>query len=219
MSFVNSVKSLSARATMDSEDVRALLMKDHDEAKGIAKQMHEASTAARRTALLAKLKPALTAHSRAEERVVYNALLRVQSDDPSHVLADEGFVEHSLLDELLTTLSSTDAGTDRWKANAKVLHELLEHHVSEEQSDVFAKLGDHFERDKLEAMGAQFLIQKAAVLRVIKSPGRKPSSRGRGGAVSASKATVPKSRKVTAAKRARVAATSKKRVGAKKSKR
>ena len=61
--------------------------------------------------------------------MVYNALLRVRADDPSHVLADEGFVEHSLLDELLTTLASTDAGTDRWKANAKVLHELLEHHI------------------------------------------------------------------------------------------
>ncbi len=218
MSLVNTVKSLSARATMDSEDVRALLMKDHDEAKEVAKQMHEATTATRRMALLSKLKPALTAHSRAEERVVYDALLRVRSDDPSHVLADEGFVEHSLLDELLTTLSSTDASCDRWKANAKVLHELLEHHIAEEQSDVFAKLGEHFERDKLEAMGAQFLRDKAVVLREIKSPERKASTRGRGSAASASRATVPKSRKVTAA-RTRVTAANKKRVGAKKSRR
>jgi len=219
MSFVNTVKSLSARATMDSEDVRSLLMKDHDEAKAVAKQMHEATTAARRAALLAKLKPALTAHSRAEERVVYNALLRVRSDDLSHVLADEGFVEHSLLDELLTTLSSTDAGTDRWKANAKVLHELLEHHITEEQSDVFAKLGDHFERDKLDAMGAQFLREKANVLREIKSPGRKASARGRGSVVSASRATATKSRKATTAKRVRTAAPNRKRVGARKSRR
>ena len=219
MSFVNTVKSLSARATMDSEDVRALLMKDHDEAKDIAKQMHEATTAARRITLLAKLKPALTAHSRAEERVVYNALLRVRSDDPSHVLADEGFVEHSLLDELLTTLSSTDASSDRWKANAKVLNELLEHHIAEEQSDVFAKLGDHFERDKLEAMGAQFLRDKAAVLREIKSPARKASTRGRGSAASASRAIAPKSRKVTPARKTRVVAANKKRVGASKNRR
>jgi hypothetical protein len=217
MSFVNTVKSLSARATMDHEDVRSLLMKDHDEAKAVAKQMHEATTAARRMALLAKLKPALTAHSRAEERVVYNALLRVRSDDPSHVLADEGYVEHSLLDELLTTLSSTDAGADRWKANAKVLDELLEHHTAEEQSDVFAKLGDHFERDKLEAMGTQFLREKAAVLREIKSPSRKSSTRGR--SLSPTRAAATKSRKGTAAKITRGAVTSKKRVAARKSRR
>ena len=210
MSLVNTVKSLSARATMGSEDVRALLIKDHDEAKAIAKEMHEASTAQHRKALLAKLKPALTAHSRAEERVVYNALLRVRADDPSHVLADEGFVEHSLLDELLSTLSSTDAGTDHWKANAKVLHELLEHHIEEEQSDVFAKLGDHFDRDKLEAMGAQFLRDKAAVLREVKTPARRPATRARAAAKKARKTTVKRSA------RGKTAASSRKRAGAKK---
>jgi hemerythrin superfamily protein len=209
MSLVNTVKSLSARATMGSEDVRALLIKDHDEAKSIAKEMHEASTAQRRKALLAKLKPALTAHSRAEERVVYNALLRVRADDPSHVLADEGFVEHSLLDELLLVLSSTDAGTDRWKANAKVLHELLEHHIEEEQSDVFAKLGDHFDRDQLGAMGAQFLRDKSAVLRVVKSPAGRLAKRAR--------ATSPKARKATVKRSARSKTTpNRKRAGAKK---
>ncbi|HEX3896871.1 MAG TPA: hemerythrin domain-containing protein [Rudaea sp.] len=209
MGFVNTVKALSARATMDSEDVRALLKKDHDEAKALAKQMHEATAATRRMALLAKLKPALTAHSRAEERAVYTALLRVRSDDPSHVLADEGFVEHSLLDELLMTLASTDAGTDRWRANAKVLHELLEHHITEEQSDVFAKLGDHFERDQLEAMGAQFLREKADVLRGVKTPGRTAAPTRNRGAASTARATVSKSRKVTAAKRSGAAARKK----------
>jgi Hemerythrin HHE cation binding domain len=156
MSIVNKVKSLSARATMTADDVRALLAKDHDEAKALAKEMHEAGSAARRKTLLSKLKPVLTAHSRAEEKVVYDALLRVRASDESHEIADEGYVEHSIVDELLATLASSDASTERWRATAKVLHELLEHHIQEEETDTFALLGDHFDRSKLEELGAQF---------------------------------------------------------------
>jgi hemerythrin superfamily protein len=156
MSIVNKVKSLSARATMTEDDVRAVLAKDHDEAKALAKAMHEANSAARRMSFLNKLKPVLTAHSRAEEKVVYDALLRVRASDESHEIADEGYVEHSIVDELLATLASSNAATERWRATAKVLHELLEHHIQEEESDTFALLGDHFDRNKLAEMGAQF---------------------------------------------------------------
>lgn len=165
MSLVNKVKSLGARATMPDEDVRALLVKDHEEAKALARQMHETASPTRRMSLLAKLKPALTAHSRAEEKVVYDALLRVRSNDQSHELGDEGYVEHSLIDELLSTLSSASASTERWKATAKVLNELLEHHIQEEESDVFALLGDHYDRSELQALGAQFRRMKADILR------------------------------------------------------
>jgi hemerythrin-like domain-containing protein len=165
MGLVNKMKSLGARATMNEEDVRALLVKDHEEAKTLARQMHEATSPSRRMALLGKLKPALTAHSRAEEKVVYDALLRVRANDDSHELGDEGYVEHSLVDELLATLASTSASTERWKATAKVLTELLEHHIEEEESDVFALLGEHYERDDLEAMGAQFKRLKTDFMR------------------------------------------------------
>ena len=165
MSLVNKMKSLGARATMNEEDVRALLVKDHEEAKALAKEMHETASAARRMTLLGKLKPALTAHSRVEEKVVYDALLRVRANDESHELGDEGYVEHSLVDELLATLETSDASAERWKATAKVLHELLEHHIQEEESDVFALLGEHYDRDELQAMGVQFQRMKADFLR------------------------------------------------------
>ncbi|MEP6484003.1 MAG: hemerythrin domain-containing protein [Rudaea sp.] len=200
MGIVTKVKALSARATMSEQDVRALLVKDHDEAKAIAKEMQETSSAARRTALLQKLKPALTAHSRAEEAVVYDALLRVRADEDSHELADEGYVEHSLVDELLERLTSTSPGTDRWKAHAKVLHEVLGHHIDEEQTDIFAKLGDTFESAQLEAMGADFLREKAAILRGAKSPPTAAKKLARKGSAKRASAS---SRKPATSKRSR----------------
>jgi hypothetical protein len=164
MKVVTQVKSLVARAVMVSDDVRALLQKDHDEALDLAKKMHEAKQAVRRKAILKKLKPALVAHSRAEEKEVYNALLKVKKSQKSHDISNEGFVEHSLLDELLNTLQRTAATSDMWKAHAKVLFELLEHHVSEEKTDMFVDLGEHFTSDELVAMGKKFLRTKQAIL-------------------------------------------------------
>jgi hemerythrin-like domain-containing protein len=192
MTIANTVKSLAARATMTQNDVRALLTKDHDDAKALAKQMCESTQSASRKAAFLKLKPALTAHSRAEEKVVYNALLS-QRGEPVHKIANEGFVEHSLVDELLGRLAQGDVSSDMWKAEAKVLRELLEHHIEEEQSDTYAELGEHFDRETLSKMGVQFTLQKAALLKGKKTSGSrrktasKSSTRSRGARAAAKK--------------------------------
>ena len=196
MSIVNKVKSLGARATMGDADVRALLEKDHDEARALAQQMCDAS-GMRRMALLGRLKPILTAHSRAEERAVYDALLQVREDASPRTLAQEGYVEHTLVDELLAKLAALDPATDVWLAHAKVLKELLEHHIDEEQTDTFAELGDYFSRDELAVMGERFQREKAAIL------GGAQSSRQRSVAARVPVARAATPRKTTAPKRAK----------------
>ena len=196
MSIVNKVKSLGARAVMGDTDVRALLEKDHDEARALAQQMCDAS-GMRRMALLGRLKPILTAHSRAEERAVYAALLQVRGAEPPHTLAQEGYVEHGLVDELLAKLAALDPASDVWLAHAKVLKELLEHHIDEEQTDTFAELGNYFSRDELVAMGERFQREKAAILDGAQSP-RQRSVAAR---VPAARKATP--RKAPAAKRAK----------------
>ena len=177
MTIINKMKSLTARVIMDEHDVRALLEKDHDEAKKIAQQMIEATQPSRRMALLYRLKPALTAHSRAEESAVYDALLAARNTE-SHDIANEGYVEHGLVDQLLTDLADTNPRDDRWKAQAKVLKELLEHHIDEEQSDTFAELGERFDGDQLAAMGVKFLNEKAKVIdgRAVRTRAKTASS-------------------------------------------
>jgi len=175
MTVVNKLKSLTARVTMNDQDVRSLLVKDHEEAKELLNQIMDASQASRRMRLFQQLKTALTAHSRAEERAVYNRMLNTKSND-SRELADEGFVEHGIIDGLLAQLSSGGAGETRWLATAKALKELLEHHIDEEQTDTFAELGEHFDSDQLEEMGVAFQRAKAALMSRQSSPhGRKAS--------------------------------------------
>lgn len=160
---VKSLRSLAARATMSDKDVRSLLTKDHEEARALAKQIAAEQSAATRKALLAKLKPALVAHSRAEEAQVYEPLMKL-SDKDSNSIGNEGYVEHHLVDELLESLDKGDAATQRWAAQAKVLHELLEHHIEEEQSEMYADLGKNFDATQLEEMGRRFTAAKQQIV-------------------------------------------------------
>jgi hypothetical protein len=111
--------------------------------------------------LFKKLKAALTAHSRSEEVNVYRPLMALKKDEEARAIANEGFVEHGLLDILLQKMSASRAPeSETWTANATVLHELLQHHVNDEHSTMFSELGKNFNDDQLKAMGRKFLLAK-----------------------------------------------------------
>ena len=84
-------------------------------------------------------------------------------------------MEHSLVDVLLERLGKTElAGTDAWKAHAKVLKEMLEHHIKEEERGIFEELGEHFSDDQRVAMGADFAAKKDESRAPLS--GRKPTA-------------------------------------------
>ena len=60
--------------------------------------------------------------------------------------------------------------TDRWTAELKVLHDLIDHHVDEEESVGFSCARDEFEKEGLEAMSQQFQTRKAQLMARVASP-------------------------------------------------
>jgi hemerythrin superfamily protein len=160
--------------TYTGTDVRAMLKEDHEVILEIAKELAESTSSARRRALVTRLKPLLVAHSRAEEQAVYVPLTKVAGSPDSRMAGNEGAVEHNLADTVLGRLADTeDASSDMWKAHAKVLHELLEHHIEEEQDQVFEELGEHFTDAQRDAMGEQFARRKEAVLEEMAGAARR----------------------------------------------
>jgi hemerythrin superfamily protein len=156
-------------------DIRTKLQDDHKIFKELTKEACEGSTPARRAAAFRKLKPILAAHARAEEAVVYAVMIRQRKSPDSRDHGNEGLVEHGLVDALLAQISATrPAGSDLWKARAKVLHEFLEHHINEEEKDVFEELGEHFDDRRREQMADDFEARKAALLE--KKPSRGAST-------------------------------------------
>ncbi|MEZ5650492.1 MAG: hemerythrin domain-containing protein [Burkholderiaceae bacterium] len=142
-------------------DIRECLKNDHRNALEIASKIAESDDGREARALFNELKTELTKHSRAEEQIVYQALID-QGDDEEKMTAYEGTVEHSLVDVLLERLEAGRFGP-KWTAHAKVVKELLEHHIDEEEDEVFSALGDKFDAEALDQLGQKFEKKKEAV--------------------------------------------------------
>lgn len=169
MTLLDEVKLLLEAPTMNARDVRTMLRRDHDELLTLARDMYESESGDERRALLRQLKPALVLHARAEEREVYDPLLKL-ADDDLQAMAHEGYVEHGLLDDLLEKLlKSRKTETDEWKAHAKVLLEFLEHHIEEEHAQMLPALEEHFTDDEREALGRRFNAAKGRLSMKLKA--------------------------------------------------
>ena len=146
-------------------DIRGKLKSDHEAIRDLAKGACEESTPAKRTESFKLLKPFLTAHARAEEAVVYTALVKKRRSPDSRDYGNEGFVEHGVVDDLMAQIASTrPAGSDMWKARAKVLYEMLKHHIDEEEKNIFEELGEHFDDAQREKMATEFESRKEQLM-------------------------------------------------------
>ena len=159
MSVVEKVKSYIG--VYSPTDIRSLLHADHEHLRTLTEEINSDAPTQKRVGAFERLKPFLTAHARAEEQAVYAPLVKVPGSPDSRADANEGFVEHSLVDVLMERLSKTDlAATDAWKAHAQVLQEMLDHHIKEEERGIFEELGEHFTDEQRDAMGADFVARK-----------------------------------------------------------
>jgi hemerythrin-like domain-containing protein len=89
-----------------------------------------------RTSLLEKLKSELLPHMHGEEKGFY-ALLRDHAE--SKMKALESMEEHHVASIVLQELDSMDKSDEVWGAKLQVFQELIEHHIREEETEVFEK--------------------------------------------------------------------------------
>jgi hemerythrin-like domain-containing protein len=133
-------------------DAIKLLEKDHRRFERLMKEGEDTSARAkkRRHEILATLADEIAAHERKEERLLYPALKR-HKDARDIVL--EGYQEHHVADVLVDELKRLPATDERWAAKFKVLKESLEHHIEEEEGDMFKTARTALGRERLEELG------------------------------------------------------------------
>ena len=146
-------------------DILDTLKKEHDEVKALCKQLIESDSAPERKALVRKIKHALVPHARAEEKTVYDPVIAVRGGgDKTKVDGNEGYLEHDLADKTLAKLGKiAQVKSPEFTATAKVLKELLEHHIQEEEKNVWDDVKAHFSDDQRAVMNAKFLAAKKKV--------------------------------------------------------
>ncbi len=149
------------------------LASDHRDLERLLKKL-DATTergAKIREKLFLQFKNLLVAHAKSEETVLYDALKESGGHDIKENTL-EAFEEHHIATVLLKELSALDKTDERWGAKLSVLKELLEQHIEEEESRVFASARKLFEPNQLDEMGADFLLLKDAHLSKIGLPVR-----------------------------------------------
>jgi hemerythrin-like domain-containing protein len=144
-----------------AEGVLQDLHNDHSEVDSLMDRIMECDDRAQRAAVFEEMKTKLLAHAHAEQEVLYRRLESSQSET-SRTFAHEGANEHQIVEGQLQKISATsDNMSDQWTAELKVLRELVEHHVEEEESTGFSCARDEFKKDELETMSRRFQTRKA----------------------------------------------------------
>jgi hemerythrin-like domain-containing protein len=128
-----------------------ILKEDHREVAKLFREIEDTTERAEKTrdTLFAEIKTALELHSQIEETILYPALEKVEK---THDLTLESEEEHKVVKELLLQLDSEDATTEEWTAKLTVLIENVEHHVEEEENDLFPKAEQALSEEDLTAL-------------------------------------------------------------------
>ncbi len=153
--------SLSPQAEGD-EDILDTLQTEHDEVQELLEKLTASDNGREQKSLVAKVKAALVPHTKAEEKVVYDAVLALKGKD-AKVDGNEGYIEHGLASQTLKSLDKLDANTPEFKAAAKVLKELIDHHVQEEERNIWSQVKENFSAEDRQQMNRDFLAAKKKV--------------------------------------------------------
>lgn len=156
-------KKPAATATAAKTDVTILLTRDHTEVHKLFKQYEKLADAqaapSDRHALAEEICTKLTAHATAEEELFYPAAREagIESD-----LLDEAEVEHASAKDLIAQIRAMSPDEDLYDAKVKVLGEYIDHHVQEEEEEMFPKC----RRSKMDLAGLARLVaeRKAELL-------------------------------------------------------
>jgi hemerythrin-like domain-containing protein len=134
-----------------------LLKTDHRKVEQLFSQLESAS-GKQKLEVFKQIKTELELHTQIEEKIFYPAL---EEPEETHDLALEAYEEHAVVKDLLKQLGRARTANDEWEAQAKVLQENVEHHVEEEENELFVKAQAALGEEELEELGERMEAEKA----------------------------------------------------------
>jgi hemerythrin-like domain-containing protein len=140
-------------------DIFDIITSDHEKVKKTLEQMEHTTSKAgkRREQLLHSLSESLLPHLYAEEQYFYQILLDETDEKET---AFEGIEEHRAAKMVFSDLQEAATDDPRWAARCKVLKELIEHHIEEEESEIFEVARKILDEERAESVGKRFKEMK-----------------------------------------------------------
>lgn len=147
---------------MQPDTLISQLKKEHQEVRELFAKAEKAKPGERR-AILKKIENELIPHARGEEKTVYAMTLERSSktnETEAQDLVKEAYEEHRVVDRLLSDLKSQSTSAENWSAKLKVLKETVEHHIREEEDELFGQITNFFDEEELKNLLASYLETK-----------------------------------------------------------
>lgn len=167
-------KKKSAKKNSKSP-VTKLLEKQHREAKALFHKLEKGG--GNQKEFVQQLADALAAHMAIEQDLYYPAIKKIDED-----MIYESFEEHSLAEVGLKRLLATKPSDRAFKAHVTAVKELIEHHVEEEEEDLFPKVDKKIDAGFLAElaaeMDARFEVVKKAGFEATVPKGPAPTTSG-----------------------------------------
>ena len=133
-------------------DALTMLKDDHDKVKALLAELEETTERAVKTRNegLSRLKSDLVVHEQIEEQIFYPAL---KEHAEARAIVLEAYEEHDVVNSILGEIERTAVEDETWAAKFKVMKENLEHHIEEEEGEMFDTTREIFEPEELDELG------------------------------------------------------------------
>ena len=156
-------KKPAASARAAKTDATVLLQRDHADVKKLFRQYEKLADneadGQERQALAMQICQMLTVHATIEEEIFYPAAREAEVEED---LLDEAEVEHAAAKDLIAQIRELDAADALYDARVRVLGEYVDHHVAEEEGELFSKC--RASAMDLHAVGARLASRQAELM-------------------------------------------------------
>ncbi len=136
-----------------------LLEEDHRKMKKLLSELETTTEHGVKTReeLFVTVKDEPTVHETIEEEIFYPAL---KEHPKTKEITLEAYEEHHVVDMVMAEIEGVPYDDERWGAKFKVMKENIEHHIEEEEKEMFKQARQAFEEDELEALGERMKARK-----------------------------------------------------------
>ena len=136
-----------------------ILKEDHKKVSDLFEKLEPTTERAIKTReeLFTKLKTELDVHSHIEETILYPVLKEIEE---TRDITLEGIEEHRIVKQLLTELDRISKDTEQWTAKLTVLKENVEHHVEEEEGEMFKQARSALSKEQIEQLTTRIEAEK-----------------------------------------------------------
>lgn len=150
----NTSKIVKSKATTNSGDIVDLILHDHKPLKELILLLKDGEIAmSKKRPAYAEFEKLLSSHATAEEGSLY---IHMENNDYFRANGLEGEAEHAIAEQLMMEISQIKNDGDHWMAKVKVLAELVDHHVKEEEQEMLKDIRKNVTLDTRIEIGKEY---------------------------------------------------------------